>query len=85
MAIAALCGFGVAAQFVTIEALEQPYYVVLLGAGTLLIHHRQYENNDSKELDDQEGPSDPPGSDWRHQVVDQQEGDIADWKPVVMN
>ena len=85
MAIAALCGFGVAAQFVTIEALEQPYYVVLLGAGTLLIHHRQYENNDSKELDDQEGPSDPPDSDWRHQVVDQHEGDIADWKPVVMN
>ena len=41
LTIASLCGFGVAAQFVSLEALEVPYYVALLGAGTLLIHSRE--------------------------------------------
>lgn len=41
MTIASLCGFGVAAQFVSLEALEVPYYVALLGAGTLVLHSRQ--------------------------------------------
>lgn len=40
MTIAALCGFAVAAQFVSLEALEVPYYVALLGAGTIIIHTR---------------------------------------------
>lgn len=40
MTIAALCGFGVAAQFVSLEALEVPYYVCLIGAGTLVVHAR---------------------------------------------
>ena len=35
MVIAALIGFSVAAQFVSITFLEIPYYVVLLGAGAL--------------------------------------------------
>jgi probable O-glycosylation ligase (exosortase A-associated) len=35
MVIASLAGFGVAAQFVTIEGLELPYYVTLLGMGAL--------------------------------------------------
>lgn len=35
MAIASLTGFVVAAQFVSLEGLEFPYYVVLLGAGML--------------------------------------------------
>jgi O-antigen ligase len=35
MVIAALIGFMVAAQFVTIKALETPYYIALLGAGVL--------------------------------------------------
>ena len=35
MVIASLVGFMVAAQFVSLEALEVPYYVALLGAATL--------------------------------------------------
>jgi putative inorganic carbon (hco3(-)) transporter len=35
MVISALVGFAVSAQFVSITFLEIPYYVVLLGAGTL--------------------------------------------------
>lgn len=40
MTIAALCAYMVAAQFVSLEALEIPYYVVLLGAGSMTIHYR---------------------------------------------
>lgn len=40
MIIAALSGFVVSAQFVTLEGLEVPYYVTLIGAGTLkLAYH----------------------------------------------
>jgi hypothetical protein len=35
MVIASLTGFMVSAQFVSVEALEQPYYVAMLGAGVL--------------------------------------------------
>lgn len=35
MVVAALVGFGVAAQFVSLEGLEFPYYVALLGIGVL--------------------------------------------------
>jgi len=35
MVIAALIGFTISAQFVSIKMLEVPYYVVLLGAGVL--------------------------------------------------
>jgi probable O-glycosylation ligase (exosortase A-associated) len=35
MVIASLIGFMVSAQFVSLEGLESPYYVALLGAGTL--------------------------------------------------
>jgi O-antigen ligase len=35
MVIAALAGFVIAAQFVTIVGLEAPYYIALLGAGAL--------------------------------------------------
>jgi O-antigen ligase len=35
MVIASLAGFTVAAQFVSLAGLEAPYYVALLGAGTL--------------------------------------------------
>lgn len=35
MVIAGLSGFAVAAQFVSLEGLETPYYVVLVGAGVL--------------------------------------------------
>ncbi len=40
MTIASLSGYMVAAQFVSLEALEIPYYVVLLGAGSLTVQHR---------------------------------------------
>jgi probable O-glycosylation ligase (exosortase A-associated) len=35
MVIASLVGFAVSAQFVSLEELELPYYIVLIGAGTL--------------------------------------------------
>jgi O-antigen ligase len=35
MVIAALAGFAVSAQFVTVEGLELPYYIALIGAGVL--------------------------------------------------
>lgn len=38
MTIASLCGFIVAAMFVSLEALEIPYYVALLGAGTMVVY-----------------------------------------------
>jgi hypothetical protein len=37
MVIAGVIGFLVAAQFVTIEGIELPYFVVLIGAGLLKI------------------------------------------------
>jgi len=33
--IASLCGYAVSAQFVSLEFLETPYYIALLGAGIL--------------------------------------------------
>jgi putative inorganic carbon (HCO3(-)) transporter len=36
MVIASLVGFMVSAQFVTLEGLELPYYITMLGGGTLL-------------------------------------------------
>ena len=35
MVVAAIVGYAVAAQFVSLEGLELPYYVILLGAGSL--------------------------------------------------
>jgi O-antigen ligase len=35
MVIAALTGFSISAQFVSLPGLETPYYIVLLGAGAL--------------------------------------------------
>ena len=41
MTIAALTGFGVSAQFVSVELLELPYYVVLLGVGSIMIYEQK--------------------------------------------
>ena len=41
MVIASLTGFGVSAQFVSLELLEVPYYVCLLGAATLSVYARE--------------------------------------------
>lgn len=43
MVAASLAGFIVAAQFVSLEGLEFPYYVALLGAGALKISSRAAE------------------------------------------
>lgn len=40
--IAALCGFMVSSQFVTLEGLELPYYVVLIAAGILKVAAQPY-------------------------------------------
>jgi O-antigen ligase len=37
MVIASLVGFLVSAQFVTVDGVELPYYIVLIGAGTLKV------------------------------------------------
>lgn len=50
MVIAALAGFAVSAQFVSLVGLEVPYYVALLGACTLKLTGRPQE----EELPDQE-------------------------------
>jgi probable O-glycosylation ligase (exosortase A-associated) len=38
MIIASLVGFAISAQFVSLQHLEVPYYIVLLGAGVLKVH-----------------------------------------------
>jgi hypothetical protein len=40
MVIASLTGFAVAAQFVSLDRLEVPYYVALLGAALLKLSSR---------------------------------------------
>ena len=59
MTIAAIVGFGVAAQFVSLEALEVPYYVALLGAGSMLIYGRMLESGELVAL------TNKPVADWR--------------------
>jgi probable O-glycosylation ligase (exosortase A-associated) len=44
MTIASLVGFMVAAQFVSLEALEIPYYVAMLGAGSLAVYSRMSQS-----------------------------------------
>lgn len=46
MVIASLVGFAVAAQFVSLERLEIPYYVTLLGAGALRLLSEQDVSRD---------------------------------------
>lgn len=50
MTIASLIGFMVSAQFVSLEALEIPYYVALLGAGSLVVHNRTMGNRVAEQL-----------------------------------
>ncbi len=51
MGVAGLTGFVVSAQFVSLEFLELPYYVVLLSAGALKVHsvRRPFEDIDAYE------------------------------------
>ncbi|MEZ6132852.1 MAG: O-antigen ligase family protein [Planctomycetaceae bacterium] len=64
MTIAALIGFGVAAQFVSLELLEVPYYVALLGAASLMIYGRHLEEG----LIDFSDDDDEPTADWRDRM-----------------
>lgn len=52
MSLAGLTGFSVSAQFVSLEALEIPYYVVLLGAGALRLNsiRQPFEDLDAAEI-----------------------------------
>ena len=45
MTIGAICGFMVAAMFVSLEALEIPYYVCMLGAGTMVVYSKNYQSS----------------------------------------
>jgi len=44
MVIASLVGFGVSAQFVTVDGIEMPYFVALIGAGVLKLESMAAEN-----------------------------------------
>lgn len=44
MVVASLAGFIVSAQFVSLDLLEQPYYVALIGAGILRLRLRKPES-----------------------------------------
>ncbi len=65
LTIASLCGFGVAAQFVSLEALEVPYYVALLGAGSLVLHSRQQKPQTARSSD---GSLRCEPTDWRDSI-----------------
>jgi hypothetical protein len=67
MTIAALCGFAVAAQFVSLELLEVPYYVALLGAASLMIYGRELEAG-RIDFTDGEIPIVAAQMDWRDQM-----------------
>jgi len=67
MTIASLCGFGVAAQFVSLEALEVPYYVALMGAGTLVLHSREARQRRLQQAQQQTAGK-APVQDWRDTV-----------------
>lgn len=43
MTVASLTGFMVSAMFVSLEALEIPYYVALLGGASLTIYNREHQ------------------------------------------
>jgi probable O-glycosylation ligase (exosortase A-associated) len=49
MVIAALTGFAVSAQFVSLQGLELPYYIGMLGAGALKLLSRAEEETEAKE------------------------------------
>lgn len=70
LTIASLCGFGVAAQFVSLEALEVPYYVALLGTGTLVLYSREQKQHRRLAEQQLEQAPDPdvPCIDWRDTV-----------------
>lgn len=64
MVIAALTGFAVSAQFVSLPGLETPYYIVLLGAGALKLASASkgtfaIDEQDTEESADMDSALDP--------------------------
>jgi hypothetical protein len=71
MVLTALAGFIVSAQFVSLEALEIPYYVTLVGAGTLrLLSLPQFlADSDQSDAED-DGPADGADDDGSRDCAD---------------
>jgi probable O-glycosylation ligase (exosortase A-associated) len=84
MTIASLCGFGVAAQFVSLEALEIPYYVALLGAASLAVHGR-YERSEVMETGSTEHRIEQPVHDWRNDIEEAGQQVESDEAVLIMN
>jgi O-antigen ligase len=59
MAIAAIAGFVVSAQFVSLEGAEIPYYAVLIGVGALKLHSMANNPGPSSESSDPRTESPP--------------------------
>ena len=58
LTIAAITGFMVSAQFVSLEGLELPYYVTMIGAGTLKLSSQKRDWNRPAAIQDQTAPWD---------------------------
>lgn len=68
LVIASLCGFGVSAQFLSLEAVEIPYYIALMGAATLAVYGRDdQESWPALKSDDDQLPLE---EDWRNNLAD---------------
>lgn len=64
MVTASLAAFGISAQFVSLEALEVPYYVTLLGAATLSVYTRTKLEEQQKAGEAADDYEDEPGDDY---------------------
>jgi len=62
MVVAALAGFAVSAQFVSLEGLEIPYYVTLFGAGVLKVSSLLAAQNTLGPVNQQALPQPAPGT-----------------------
>ena len=63
--IVSLTGFAVAAQFVSVESMEIPYYVALLGAGTLKLASLKTNPNFQNSMTNEcPSPNDPTAGQW---------------------
>jgi O-antigen ligase len=62
MVIASIVGFAVSAQFVSLAGLEAPYYIVLIGAGTLKLASLPLADATGQEAPDADGAAEegPP-------------------------
>ncbi len=72
MVITSLVGYVVAAQFVSLESLEMPYFVALLGAGVLKLNpvvNPNYQISMSNECPSSNDPMVEPQGDWSHALA----------------